>query len=104
MLRRPFPTRRLGGHLARPVGHRATCRRQAMTASNTPAAPARFRKLLAECPLVAILRGIEPSQAVSIGQALVSAGLRLIEVPLNSPQPLESIAALCGAFPQALVG
>jgi len=55
-------------------------------------------------PLVAILRGIKPTEAVPVGQALVLAGWTLIEVPLNSPQPLDSIAALAGAFPQALTG
>jgi 2-dehydro-3-deoxyphosphogalactonate aldolase len=55
-------------------------------------------------PLIAILRGITPPEAVPIGQALVSAGWTLIEVPLNSPQPLDSIAAMVGAFPQAMIG
>lgn len=53
----------------------------------------------AALPLIAILRGIMPDEVVAIGQALVDAGLRVIEVPLNSPQPLESIrrlAAACG--------
>ena len=39
-----------------------------------------------------------------MGQALVATGWRLIEVPLNSPQPLNSIAAMVSAFPQALIG
>jgi 2-dehydro-3-deoxyphosphogalactonate aldolase len=55
-------------------------------------------------PLVAILRGLQPAQALPIGQALTATGWTLIEVPLNSPQPLDSIAALASAFPQALVG
>ncbi len=55
-------------------------------------------------PLVAILRGIKPAEALAVGQALVSSGWTLIEVPLNSPQPLDSIAALASAFPQALIG
>ena len=50
--------------------------------------------LLAACPLVAILRGIRPDEAEGIGDALVTAGLRIIEVPLNSPDPLDSIARL----------
>ena len=49
---------------------------------------------LSECPLVAILRGITPDEAEPIGDALVEAGFGLIEVPLNSPQPLESIERL----------
>ena len=59
---------------------------------------------LATLPLVAILRGLSPPEALPVGQALVDAGWRLIEVPLNSPRPLESIAALVHKFPQALVG
>ena len=45
-------------------------------------------------PLVAILRGIRPDEAVSIGHALADAGFRVMEVPLNSPQPMESIRRL----------
>lgn len=59
-----------------------------------------FHKL----PLVAILRGLSPQEAPSIGDALTQAGFGLIEVPLNSPQPLESIALLAQAHPDALVG
>ena len=55
-------------------------------------------------PLVAILRGIKPAEALAVGQALLSTGWTLIEVPLNSPQPLDSLAALASAFPQALIG
>lgn len=63
-----------------------------------------FRAALAACPLVAILRGITPEEAEPVGQALWDAGLRIFEVPLNSPDPLRSIAALSRAFPQAMVG
>lgn len=59
---------------------------------------ARVLDLLTECPLVAILRGIRPDEAPAIGTALVEAGIRVIEVPLNSPDPLASIAALAGRF------
>lgn len=55
-------------------------------------------------PLVAILRGLQPSEALPIGRALAATGWSLIEVPLNSPQPLDSIAAMANAFPQALIG
>ena len=59
---------------------------------------------LAACPLIAILRGLRPEEARPVGAALVDSGWRLIEVPLNSPEPLSSIATLAQAFPQALVG
>jgi 2-dehydro-3-deoxyphosphogalactonate aldolase len=49
-------------------------------------------------PLIAILRGLEPAGAVAIGQALIDAGITRIEVPLNSPEPLESIRRLADAF------
>lgn len=56
-------------------------------------------------PLVAILRGLEPERAVAVGEVLVEAGFDIIEVPLNSPDPLTSIAALVEALgPRALVG
>lgn len=64
----------------------------------------KFSSALQTLPLVAILRGLQPAEALPVGQALVSTGWTLIEVPLNSPQPLDSIAALASAFPQALVG
>jgi 2-dehydro-3-deoxyphosphogalactonate aldolase len=54
--------------------------------------------LIAERPLIAILRGITPGEAVEIGAALRDAGLLCIEAPLNSPEPLKSIAALRERF------
>jgi 2-dehydro-3-deoxyphosphogalactonate aldolase len=60
---------------------------------------------LARCPLVAILRGVRPDEVEGIGDALLDAGFAIIEVPLNSPDPIESIrriAARCGD--RALVG
>jgi len=60
---------------------------------------------MAELPLVAILRGIRPAEAVDIGAALIEAGFRLIEVPLNSPEPFRSIELLVKTFGEAaLVG
>ncbi|RTQ99585.1 2-dehydro-3-deoxy-6-phosphogalactonate aldolase [Halomonas nitroreducens] len=57
------------------------------------------------CPLVAILRGIRPDEALDVAHALIDQGFTLIEVPLNSPSPLESISRLSQAFSdQALVG
>jgi 2-dehydro-3-deoxyphosphogalactonate aldolase len=56
-------------------------------------------------PIVAILRGLTPNDAVAVGGALVDAGIRMIEVPLNSPEPLESIARLHDHFGRdALIG
>lgn len=49
-------------------------------------------------PIVAILRGVTPDEVVAIAGALVEAGIRAIEVPLNSPDPLESIRRLCDAY------
>lgn len=53
-----------------------------------------FDDALAACGLVAILRGIKAGEAVAVGEALASAGIRILEVPLNSPDPFASIAAL----------
>lgn len=64
----------------------------------------RLEAALQQLPLVAILRGLTPSEAPAIGQALVDSGFALIEVPLNSPQPLNSIAALAARHPQQLIG
>ena len=57
-----------------------------------------FDTHLAACPLVAILRGIHPDEADAVGDALVETGIRIIEVPLNSPEPMKSIAALARRF------
>jgi 2-dehydro-3-deoxyphosphogalactonate aldolase len=68
---------------------------------------ARWRSALAAAPLVVILRGVEPAEAVAVGEAAVEGGARVLEVPLNSPRPLESIRALAAAFaarPDVLVG
>jgi 2-dehydro-3-deoxyphosphogalactonate aldolase len=46
---------------------------------------------LAECPLVAILRGVAPEEIIAHGEALLAGGVRAVEIPLNSPRPLESI-------------
>ena len=53
-----------------------------------------MREHLSQLPLIAILRGITPDEVVPVGLALAEAGFRIIEVPLNSPQPLASIEAL----------
>lgn len=55
--------------------------------------------------IVAILRGVQPDEVIEIAQALIDAGIRIIEVPLNSPQPLDSIERLATTFgTQALIG
>jgi 2-dehydro-3-deoxyphosphogalactonate aldolase len=64
-----------------------------------------LQRRLSECPLVAIIRGVTPQEAEGIGTALYEAGIRIIEVPLNSPSPLESIAILAKVFgDRALIG
>jgi 2-keto-3-deoxy-6-phosphogluconate aldolase len=64
-----------------------------------------FDDTFAAMPLVAILRGITPAEVVEVGGALIDAGLRIVEVPLNSPEPLESIARLVAAYGEhALIG
>ena len=65
---------------------------------------ARFNQAMQQLPLVAILRGLSPDECLPVGQALVDVGFRLIEVPLNSPDPIQSIALLAAHFPQALIG
>jgi 2-dehydro-3-deoxyphosphogalactonate aldolase len=63
-----------------------------------------FRQALKQTPLIAILRGLTPSEATAVGRLLWEAGFRVLEVPLNSPAPLESIAKLRQALPDALIG
>lgn len=56
-------------------------------------------------PLIAILRGVKPAEAVRMATALIEAGIDRIEVPMNSPDPLDSIAAMAAAHgDRALVG
>ena len=58
----------------------------------------RYNEDFATMPVVAILRGLEPREALAIGSALVEAGIRILEVPLNSPDPFNSIGQLARAF------
>jgi 2-dehydro-3-deoxyphosphogalactonate aldolase len=53
---------------------------------------------LERCPLIAILRGVRPEEVLAIGAALERAGIAIVEVPLNSPQPMDSIALLAREF------
>lgn len=64
-----------------------------------------LKSYLDQCPLVGIIRGVTPDEAESIGEAIFDAGIRVIEVPLNSPDPFDSIARLAAKFgDSALVG
>ena len=66
---------------------------------------AAFDAAFARCPLIAILRGVKPEEVEGIGDALVEAGFTLIEVPMNSPDPLDSIARLARRFEgRAVIG
>jgi 2-dehydro-3-deoxyphosphogalactonate aldolase len=70
-----------------------------------PTSSPALQAALAECGLIAILRGLRPDEAADTGRALYGAGFRLIEVPLNSPDPLDSIRLLREALPpDCLVG
>ena len=64
-----------------------------------------FDRYFSQCPLVAIIRGVRPAEVEDIGQALYDGGIRIIEVPLNSPDPLDSIRRLAAKMgDHALVG
>ena len=63
----------------------------------------KFEEALAEMPIVAILRGITPATVLTVADALVSSGIRIVEVPLNSPEPLESISRLSREFSDRMV-
>lgn len=57
-----------------------------------------LHRYLDQCPLIAIVRGMTPDAAEAIGDAIYESGIRIIEVPLNSPDPLESIEKLAKRF------
>ena len=63
-----------------------------------------LQEALDRCPLVAILRGVQPEQALEVGTALVEVGFTIIEVPMNSPSPLKSIRYLSALSDRALIG
>lgn len=69
-----------------------------MNKAESPEVAITLQAAMAELPLIAILRGIAPAEAEPIGAALVNAGFRLIEVPLNSPEPFCSIEILAKRF------
>ena len=57
-----------------------------------------LHRYLDQCPLVGIIRGVTPDEAEDIGDAIYESGIRIIEVPLNSPAPLQSIELLAKKF------
>ena len=60
---------------------------------------------LNELPLIAILRGVTPEECEPVVEAVFAAGFRIVEVPLNSPHPLQSIERIAKAFDgQILIG
>ena len=66
---------------------------------------AQWDDALATMPLVAILRGLRPDEALGVGEMLIRAGFKVLEVPLNSPDPFDSIQAMAHAFgDRAIVG
>jgi 2-dehydro-3-deoxyphosphogalactonate aldolase len=62
-----------------------------------------FQDWLARCPLVAILRGVRPDEVLGIAEALDARGIAIIEVPLNSPDPLASIGKLAERYGERLL-
>ncbi|MCG8358932.1 MAG: 2-dehydro-3-deoxy-6-phosphogalactonate aldolase [Kiloniellales bacterium] len=62
-----------------------------------------FDEAFASMPMVAILRGLRPAQALEVGRILFEASFRIIEVPLNSPEPFDSIACLAEAYGERAV-
>lgn len=62
-----------------------------------------LHRYLDDCPLIAIVRGIAPDEAQAIGEAIRTAGIKIIEVPLNSPDPLRSIELLAKALGDSIL-
>lgn len=62
-----------------------------------------LRTYLDQCPLIGIIRGVAPDQAEAIGEAIYEGGIRIIEVPLNSPDPLGSIERLAKRFGEKML-
>jgi 2-dehydro-3-deoxyphosphogalactonate aldolase len=64
-----------------------------------------FQKYFAACPLISVIRGVTPDEAEAVGEAIYQAGIRIIEVPMNSPDPLGSIEKLARRMgDRALIG
>ena len=66
--------------------------------------PMSIEPFLDRFPLIAIFRGVRPEEIIAVAQEVVNAGFQILEVPLNSPRPLESIELLAKHFPDQLVG
>lgn len=62
-----------------------------------------LHRYLDQCPLVAIIRGVTPDEVEAIGEAIHGGGIRIVEVPLNSPEPLSSIELLARKFGDELL-
>ena len=62
-----------------------------------------FDQVLARSPIVAIIRGVTPDEAVDVARAIYDAGVRIIEVPMNSPDPLESLKRINAAYGQEMI-
>ena len=63
----------------------------------------KLEQALEACGIIAILRGVSPSEVVAVTQTLYEAGVRIVEVPLNSPEPFTSIEMLAKAFGDKMV-
>jgi len=62
-----------------------------------------LNRYMGECPLIAIIRGVTPGEVEAIGDAVRDGGIRIIEVPLNSPDPLHSIERLARRFGEEML-
>ncbi len=62
-----------------------------------------FQQYLGQCPLIAIIRGVTPDEADAIGDAIYESGIRIVEVPLNSPDPLVSIGRLASRLGERML-
>ena len=62
-----------------------------------------FQRYFGGCPLIAIIRGVTPDAAEAIGDAIYDSGIRIIEVPLNSPDPFTSIERLAAKFGERML-
>lgn len=78
----------------------------AHAATRTPATPdtkQRLEQALVACPVVTVLQGVQPAEAVQAGRTLAEAGVRIIEVPLSSPGALKIIGRLVEALPSSVL-